>query len=114
MARTPRAATAITNAGLVGTYTAADQPNGETMPYGAGHRVLHVKNGGGGSTVVTVTDDVASGDAARPTVTITAGTDQFILLQEASGGKLQGGGNVLIDYSVGTSVTAAAYDIAAE
>ena len=117
MARTVRAVTPITNAGLAGTYTAVDatvSPNGETLPYTAGHLVLHVKNGGAGSTVVTVTDDMAPTDAVRPTVTIAAATDQFILLQESAGNQLQGAGNVLINYSVGTTVTAAAYSVVPE
>ena len=116
MARTARAVNAITNAGLptAGLYTAAAAAGtGETMPYGAGHNVLHVKNGSAAPITVTITEDTPQGSSVRPVVTVAATGDSFIFLQDSSG-QLQGSGNVLIDYSLATTVTAAAFSVVPE
>jgi len=111
MARTARAVNAIVPTGITGPYTTADNVNGETLPYGVGHLILHVKNANAATNVVTVTDD--EGLPARVTVSILTGADAFILLQEPAGSTLQGGGNVLINYSLATA-TAAAYSVVPE
>lgn len=115
MARTPRAVNSVVNTGLIATYTAVDNVNGETAPYGTGHKALHVKNTGAGACTVTITDDdntLANGQA-RPAVVVPITTgDKFILLQTTPNtGTLQGGGNILIDYSLSAGVTACLLDV---
>jgi hypothetical protein len=110
VARTARAATAVTSAGLNATYTAVDNVNGETMPYN-GRRVLHVKNASGGAVTVTVRDPLTADGQAVPdrVVSVPAAGDRFIGLQ--SGVYLQADGNNYVDYSVGASITAALLEV---
>src|SRR5438477_3746909 len=105
MARTARAATVITSAGLAVNLTAVDSGNGETMPYN-GRRVLHVKNASGGSINVTVKNPVLVDGQAAPdrVVAVGAGAEKFIGLQSSV--YLQADGANYIDYSASVSVTA--------
>lgn len=119
MARTLRASVAVTNAGLaavtnLSAVDASASPNGETCPYGSGHKLLHVKSTGTPATV-TITDDEGIPNAQRPAVVLAATADTFILLQtNPQTGLLQGGGNILINYSVATGLSAEILDVAAE
>jgi hypothetical protein len=107
MARTLRAAQQTTSAGLTETFTAVDNVNGELMPYNNGRQALHVKCTGALCTV-TVRDPVTVDGQAAPdrVITVPATTgDKVIGLQSSV--YLQADGNVYVDYSISTGVTAA-------
>ena len=115
MARTQVAAQAASAAGLAPAYT-APIVDGDALPGGGDHAVLHVKNGGAGSLTVTVQTGTTTGGyaVADQTVTVPAGADRFIgpfpapvFDQPATHADPLLRGKVLVDYSVLTSVTRA-------
>jgi len=106
MARTALTVQQITRAGLSPTYTAVDQPNGNSFP-NDGREQIHIKNGGGGSLTVTIKRNYNVDSAAVPDLSITVPAGQ-----ERKSGPFptdwfnQLDGNVYVDWSVGTTVTA--------
>jgi len=109
MARTTRTAQSIVLAGLTPVYTAADNVNGEQCLFQGKDIILQVKNIGGSPTTVTIT---APGkfkglSLTAPTVTVVATTGDKMILIKCSEALMNTDGMVYVDYSVGTSVTAA-------
>lgn len=110
MAQTTLVAQPVTDAGLQATYVAADNVNGMTYRL-VPHRLLHVKNGSGSSlTVTAVTPGTVNGLAiADRTITVAAGTEQFISLGTDQP-YAQADGTCSISFSSATSVTVAVLD----
>lgn len=111
MARTNLTAQAVTSAGKVATYAAANVDG--NMFVCNDKRVLHVKNGSGASVTVTVVTDVTrDGDLTLPDreVAVAAGAEAFIgpfdpnVYQQTSGADA---GKVYVNYSAVTTVTVA-------
>lgn len=108
MARTTLTAQSITRTGLTHTFAAADQPNGNQFLNVDERAFLYVKNGGGGTIVVTIptpgtVDDLAVADLS---ISIATGVNKLIgpFPQKHYN---QTDGMVYINYDVGTSVTVA-------
>lgn len=106
MARTALTYQQIVRTGLETAYAAVDQPNGEQFANN-GRMFLHVKNGAGSDITVTVTTpNTVDGLAiADQDIVVTAGEERMI--GPFPPGIYNSDGNVLVDYSSGTSVTAA-------
>jgi hypothetical protein len=103
-ARNPQTAGSLNGTAL--TFTAVDNTNGESFGYGGGRNRLLVKNGSGSSMTVTmhsnsVIDGITLAD--RPAITVAAGA--IVAIGEAVT-ELQADGNVYVDYSSGTTITA--------
>lgn len=115
MARTDVTEQAVTAAGKVATYAAANVDGHAFVP--TNRRLLHIKNAGAAALTVTVQTDVTrDGDLKLPnrTVALAAGADAFIgpfdpnvYAQRAGTNK----GKTLVDYSAVTSVTVALLEI---
>lgn len=107
MARATLTPQDIVRTGLTQTYAAVDQANGNQFA-NDGLMFLHVKNAGVGSTNVTIgTPGTVDGLAvADLVVAVGAGVEKMIGPFPA-GIYNQAGGLVYVDWSVGTSVTAA-------
>lgn len=105
MARTTLTVQQISRTPLTPTYTAVDQPNGNQFA-NDGRVILHVKNGGGSSTTLTIKRNYSVDGAAVPDLTVTVTN-----AQERKVGPFptdlfnQSDGNVYLDWTVGTSVT---------
>lgn len=101
--------------GLAASYTAGDATNGHQVDNSGQKTIVHIKNGGGGAVVATfVTGLTVDGLAvADRTVTISAGTDEFIgPFASATYGNVDSGTTyVYIDLDVDTSVTLAALKV---
>jgi len=119
MARTQLAAQATSSAGLVAAYT-APTVDGDALPGGGGHRVLHVKNGSGAPVTVTVqTGGVAGGYAIEDeTVAVAAAGEAFIgpfpspvFDQPADHADPLLAKKVLVDYSAVAAVTRALLEV---
>lgn len=108
MARSTRAVQETNRAGLAETFSAADNANGESIP-NDGRTILHVKNTGGGACTVSVAKSGISaidGDAvAAKTASVPATTGDRLIGPFPIGIY---GNPLLVDYSTGTGVTAAA------
>lgn len=112
MARTAITAQVVTPAGIVPSYGAVDQANGNAFDNVQGDRVLHVKNGGGVSLTVTIlTPATLEGEeVAERTVTVAAGAEKIIgpfsrrVFNQADSA-------VYVDWSVGASITAAVLQV---
>jgi hypothetical protein len=106
MARTTRNPNVIVPAGLTVALTAVDAANGEQFGWTA-KRALHVKNASGGSINVTVKSNLTVAGLVLPdrVVAVAAGAEKKIGPFDAAAHK-QADGNVWVDYSSGTSVTA--------
>lgn len=116
MPRTVRTAQTIVRTGLTPSYTAVDAANGEVFDNAVQDKFLHVKNGSGAGITVTVgvgatVDGLTVPDLA---ISIGAGAEKIIGpfpnsiygQADVDSGITQG---VLVDYSAGTSVTAALF-----
>lgn len=110
MARTAITPQKATSAGLAAAYEPANA-DGNSYRLSTG-RVLHVKNGSGGSINVTVpTPGTVDGNAiADRVVAVGAGAEKFIALGTTAAYK-QSGGVAHVDYSAVTTVTVAVVDI---
>lgn len=116
MPRTALTVQTTARTGLVATYTAASVANGHEFINSSEKVVLHVKNAGGGATVITIkTPGTVDGLAiADKTVTVSAGTEAFIGpfdnddYGQDGAGSGTGATDVYIDLDVDTSVTLAA------
>ena len=111
MARTALTAQSLTSVGMTPAYASADNANGENFSNN-GRRVLHVKNTGGGSCTVTV--------AISATVDGIAATNRTVTVAATTGDRLIGpfpsvynqtDGSINVDYSTGTGVTRALFDL---
>jgi hypothetical protein len=109
MPRTLRAAQQIVPAGIVPSYSAVDNANGEYIQ-NSGNEVLHVKNGSGGSINVTIVSNVIQNGLTLPNliVAVGAGAEKFIGPFQPSTFS-QSDGTVNLNYSAGASVTAALF-----
>lgn len=109
MARTALTVQTVSRSGLDPTYAAVDNANGNYFP-NTGKEMLHVFNASGGALTVTVlTPRTVDGLAvAELTVSINNGEDAMIG-PFPSATFIQGADrpNVYVDWSTGTSVTAA-------
>ena len=106
MARTARTPMKIAYTGSALNFTAADSVNGEAFGYGGGTQVLFVKNASGSSMNVTMHSNVTTIDGAvvpDHVIAVAAGATVGILEGPT---ELQADGNVYVDYSAGTSITA--------
>jgi hypothetical protein len=108
MARTLRTAVTAAQPSALITPWSVDNTNGEQFPYAGGRNKLVVINGSGGSINVTVRATTGStlvdGTAINDkVVAVAAGATRVI--KEAST-EQQADGNVYVDYSSGTTVTA--------
>lgn len=111
MPRTAITPQRITAAGLAPAYEPANVA-GNSYKLQAS-RVLHVKNGSGGSVTVTIPSTATVDGLAVPnrTVTVAAGADRLVALGAGAAHK-QTGGVTYVDYSAVTSVTVAVLDAA--
>lgn len=110
MARTTINAQQIVRTGLASALAAVDQPNGNQFA-NDGMSFLYVKNGSGSPITVTVgtpgnVDGLAIADL---TVSVPATTGERMIGPFPPGIYNQSDGNVYVDYSSGTSVTAGVF-----
>jgi hypothetical protein len=109
MARDVPAVQQFTSAGLLANYTAVSANNDQIT--NNGRRVVHVKNGSGGS--INVTENIGGtvdGQAATArVVAVAAGADKFFGPWPV--GVNQADGTVWIDYSATASVTRAVLEM---
>lgn len=98
------AAQSISLTGNTATYSAVNAS--DTLTYTNAPRVLHVKNGGGGSITVTIVVPGSTHGQANPDIPITigAGADKFITGFTSD---LAVDGVITVQYSGTSSVTAA-------
>lgn len=111
MPRTALTAQSLASSGVTPTYASADNTQGENFSNN-GRRVLHVKNTGGGSCTVTI--------AIPATVDGIAATNRTVTVAATTGDRLIGpfptlynqtDGSINVDYSTGTGVTRALFDM---
>lgn len=111
MARDLPTAQAFTTAGLLASYTAVTANNDAIV--NNGRRVLHVKNGSGGSINVTeiINQTVDGQSPASKVVAIAAGAEKFFGPWPASYNSTDGLNQVYVDYSATASVTRAVLEL---
>lgn len=111
MARDLPAAQSFTTAGLLATYTAVTANNDAVV--NNGRRVVHVKNGSGGSINVTenIGQTVDGQTAAPKVVAIAAGAEKFFGPWPSSYNQPDGSNQVFVDYSATASVTRAVLEL---
>lgn len=113
MARAPRSIQPVVRTGLQPVYTAVDSANGEQIAHDGSPFFLHVKNTGGG--VCNVTPRLNTAIATQLGATV---TEPVIAVPATTGDRMigpfppalyqQADGNLYVDYSTPTGVTAAA------
>lgn len=108
MARTVINAQTLTSAGLLATYAAVDAANGNYFSNN-GKRTLHVKNGGVGSINVTIKQPTTVDGLTVPdrVVAVANGAEKFIGPFGTNTWNQPDGTSVNVDWSGGSSVTAA-------
>ncbi len=108
MARTSLTAQSIARAGIIHTFAAVDQPNGNQFLNVDERAFLYVKNGGGGAVNVTVPTPVTVDGLAVADLVVNIGAGVNKLIGPFPRQYYnQTDGMVYIDYDTGASVTIA-------
>ncbi len=112
MARSAFTPLVATRAGVTETLGAVDAVNGNSFLNLVGDNLLIVKNGGAGALTVTIkiAPTVDGNAVASKTATVAAGA-QSIIGPFPAGIYNQVDGSVYVDFSTGTSITAAVLQV---